>query len=65
MSIDQEFLAMLACPACHGELLLKDDSQLVCVRCRKAYPIRDGYPVLLIEEALEETEEAKDVTPGQ
>lgn len=49
--IDPEFLAMLACPACHADLELTDDSRLVCVQCRRSYPIRDGFPVLLLEEA--------------
>lgn len=51
MAIDPDFLAILACPACKSELVLKDDDRLVCVECRRAYPIRDGFPVLLIDEA--------------
>ncbi|MCS7052013.1 MAG: Trm112 family protein [Thermomicrobium sp.] len=48
--IDPEFLALLACPACHGELELRDD-RLACVRCRRRYRIEDGIPILLIDEA--------------
>jgi uncharacterized protein YbaR (Trm112 family) len=51
MTIDAEFLAILACPACKSELVLKDDSHLACVECCRVYPIRDGFPVLLVEEA--------------
>lgn len=40
----------LACPACEGHLLL-DDLRLVCMSCRRAYPIVDGIPVLIIERA--------------
>lgn len=54
---DPEFLAILACPACKSELVLKDDNRLVCTACRRAYPIQDGFPVLLIEEATIEGEE--------
>ena len=54
MTIDAEFLAILACPACKSELVLKDDSRLACVECCRVYPIRDGFPVLLIEEATVE-----------
>src|SRR5262245_18983838 len=51
-AIDPEFLAMLACPGCRSELELRDDDRLVCASCRRAYPIRDGFPVLLVDEAV-------------
>src|SRR5207248_1741121 len=57
MTIDAEFLAILACPACKSELILKDDERLVCTACRRSYPIRDGFPILLIDEATLEPEE--------
>ncbi len=51
IKIDSELLKILACPACKKPL---DDSadELVCRACRKRYPIRDGIPVLLIDEAV-------------
>jgi len=53
MSIDAALLAILACPHCHGTI--REDeaaSELVCTgECGFAYPIRDGIPVLLIDEA--------------
>ena len=54
MPLDPSLLAILACPACKSDLILKDDERLVCVECRRAYPIRDGFPVLLIDEATVE-----------
>ncbi len=48
--IDEQLLAILACPACKVEVRLEDD-RLVCVQCGRRYPIRDGIPVMLIEEA--------------
>ena len=48
--IDPKLLEILACPACKTEVKLEGD-RLVCVRCRRRYPIRDGIPVMLIEEA--------------
>ena len=56
--IDKELLEILACPICKSEIHLKDD-KLICRKCRKYYPIRDGIPVMLIEEAkdLEESEQ--------
>jgi uncharacterized protein YbaR (Trm112 family) len=58
MTIDAEFLAMLACPACRSPLELKGETRLVCVACHLAYPIRDGFPVLLLDEAIAEEGEA-------
>jgi len=42
----------LACPACFGDLRLHD-THLVCTACRRAYPITDGIPVLIVERAEE------------
>jgi uncharacterized protein YbaR (Trm112 family) len=50
MELDKDLLEILACPACKGPLRL-DESSLVCTSCRLRYPIRDGIPVLLAEEA--------------
>lgn len=52
--IDDELLSILACPACHGDLELKD-GKICCKSCRRRYPIRDGIPIMLIEESEEET----------
>ena len=48
--IDEELRAILACPACKGELIF-EETRIICPACRKAYPIRDGIPVMLIGEA--------------
>ena len=48
--IDKELLEILACPACKGDVELKDN-KIVCKVCKKRYPVRDGIPVMLIEEA--------------
>ena len=48
--IDKELLEILACPACKTEVKLERD-RLVCVSCGRRYPIRDGIPVMLIDEA--------------
>ncbi|MCB4810537.1 Trm112 family protein [Methylovorus menthalis] len=58
--MDAKLLDILVCPICKGPLVLKKDAQeLVCKPCRLAYPIRDGIPVMLEEEArrLADTEE--------
>jgi uncharacterized protein YbaR (Trm112 family) len=50
--IDQELLEILACPQCKAPVRLEND-RIVCTNphCGLRYPIRDGIPVMLIEEA--------------
>ncbi len=50
LMIDDELKAILACPACKGDLLF-EETRIICPACRKAYPVRDGIPVMLISEA--------------
>ncbi len=43
---------ILACPLCRGKLdYLKDKQKLICKFDRLAYPIRDGVPVMLEDQA--------------
>ncbi|MGH7265431.1 MAG: Trm112 family protein [Candidatus Rokuibacteriota bacterium] len=56
--IDEELKAILACPACKGDLLF-EETRIICPACRKAYPIRDGIPVMLIAEAEDWTPPAR------
>ena len=52
MAIDEKLLEILACPACDDRPPVKlKGEKLVCEKCKRAYPIRDGIPVMLIEEA--------------
>lgn len=48
--IDQQLLAILACPACQGDVALIDD-KIVCKSCGRKYPIKDGVPVMLVDQA--------------
>ena len=48
--IDKELLEILACPACRGDVELKGD-KIVCRSCGRKYPIKDGIPVMIVEEA--------------
>ena len=52
-TISQELLEILACPACKGDIEYDQESEkLICVgECQRCYPIRDGIPVMLIDEA--------------
>lgn len=52
MSIEPELLKILACPVCKTDIKLTADEQgLKCVKCSRVYPIQDGIPVMLIDEA--------------
>jgi uncharacterized protein len=50
--ISEELIEILACPACKTKVVLEND-YLVCQNraCGLQYPIRDGIPVMLIDEA--------------
>jgi uncharacterized protein YbaR (Trm112 family) len=50
--MDTRLLEILACPVCKGTLKFQRDAQLlVCRMDRLAYPIREGVPVMLQEQA--------------
>lgn len=52
--IDQELLSILVCPVSKTALMVSEDgSELCCIASGLAYPVRDGIPVLLAEEARE------------
>jgi hypothetical protein len=50
--IDPRLLEILVCPVTHGPLIYdRDKAELVSKSARLAYPIRDGVPIMLPEEA--------------
>jgi uncharacterized protein len=50
--MDKKLLDILVCPVSKAPLEWRpDSSELVCKASRLAYPVRDGIPVLLEEEA--------------
>ncbi len=48
--IDKELLEILACPACKADVKLQG-AEVVCTQCGRRYPIRDGIPIMLVDEA--------------
>lgn len=50
MPVRDELKKILVCPKCKGTLDFKDD-EILCFSCRLAYPIKDGIPVMLVDEA--------------
>lgn len=52
--MDAKLLDILVCPLCKGPLHYdKGKAELICKPDRLAFPIRDGMPVMLEEEARE------------
>jgi uncharacterized protein YbaR (Trm112 family) len=52
MTIGEELLEILACPKCKGEIHLNETKDgLICNHCKLLYEIRDGIPIMLIDEA--------------
>jgi uncharacterized protein YbaR (Trm112 family) len=52
MSLAPELLQILVCPKCKGELEYRPSPEaLVCRSCRLVYPVEDGIPIMLIDEA--------------
>ncbi len=52
--VDRKLLEILVCPLSKGPLRYDAERQeLISTRARLAYPIREGVPILLIDEARE------------
>ena len=52
MAVDAALLQILVCPKCKGELEYRASPEaLICHSCRLVYPVEDGIPIMLIDEA--------------
>ena len=53
LGLDPLLLEILACPCEHHAPLAVDApaSALVCTRCATSFPVREGIPVMLLDEA--------------
>jgi len=50
--MDKKLLEILVCPICKGKLVYRPDvGELICKVDRLGFPIRDGIPVMLEQEA--------------
>lgn len=58
VALDERLLEVLACPADHHAPLRPgspddpDAEALTCTACGRVYPVREGIPVLLLDEAV-------------
>ncbi len=54
MPIDSELLSILACPKCKGDVSLDaEGGGIICKSCKLFFPIKDGIPSMILDEARE------------
>jgi len=55
--ISERLLEILACPICKNDVKLTEykpnTNGLKCNKCNKVYPIKNGIPIMIIEEAID------------
>lgn len=52
MPLAPPLLEILVCPKCKGPLEYREEEDvLVCLRDRLRFPVRDGIPIMLVDEA--------------
>lgn len=67
--MDHRLIDLLVCPLCKGALRMRRDElmrpvELVCTADRLGFPLRDGIPVMLENEARSLTAEEADAVRG-
>ena len=50
-NLDPRLLEILACPCQYHAAVKQVADEIVCRRCRTAFPITDGIPVMLLDQA--------------
>ena len=52
VTVPSAIRALLACPRCHGKLTDEQEGErLLCPACLLRFPVRDGIPVMLLDQA--------------
>ncbi len=64
--MDERLLEILVCPLCKDGVVQEGDG-LLCPQCGRLYPVRDGIPVMIVEEASapRETDPGAEVDPAE
>lgn len=66
MGLDQQLLDILVCPQCKGELaLIEGGVNLLCERCKLKFPLRDGIPIMMTDEAIDLRQQQREVGGGE
>jgi uncharacterized protein YbaR (Trm112 family) len=58
----KKILDILVCPVpeCRKPLTVAaDESSFTCTGCGRVYPVRDGIPILLVDEAKQSNEQSR------
>jgi len=50
VSVPPELMAILQCPVCRSPLE-ESDQGIVCTGCGRIYPVQDGIPHMIVDEA--------------
>jgi LSD1 subclass zinc finger protein len=57
LEVSSKLIEMLVCPVCKTPVKLTPDNRgLRCASCHLIYPIRDGFPVMIKDEAHAESD---------
>jgi uncharacterized protein YbaR (Trm112 family) len=52
MAIDKKLLDIILCPKCKGDVRLDTArDEIICDKCKLIYEIKDGIPIMLVDEA--------------
>ena len=50
--VNENLKEIVVCPKCKQKLsYVQDPEQFNCSTCKKSYPVKDGIPILIMEEA--------------
>ncbi len=64
MPISQELLDLLVCPVCKTPVaLIANGEGLRCPKCHLVYPIRDGFPIMIKDEAISDPATNNEASP--
>ena len=56
--LSNKLLELLVCPKCKGKLEYDEKrSLLICPVCHIGYPVKDGIPIMLVDDAINIREE--------
>ena len=66
IEVDPRLLEILVCPVTHGPLTYdRKRRELVSAQAKLAYPVRDGVPLMLPEEARRLDDRARPAPPAR
>ncbi len=66
MAVRQELLDILACPRCQGNVIFDTSKEgMLCTKCGLLYPVQNGIPIMLEDEAFPVREGGEIMTAGK